>query len=194
MRTAVIALFFSTFLSVLSSQGQDDKEPTWQETADFVTRTLEHYGGYSGYFMCRISNATVNAKNLSYQLICLDSRGSIVTEFTHSISFPLDKLDVSSIKTSKSEDVDSKQPVFHVKFFCLEGKCVQDTHSRRVRIGDHWSESETLNEFESAGFVINSTDEDQMNRLARALKHLAILAGSPSKELLPTNARKSRLD
>ena len=42
---------------------------------------------------------------------------------------------------------------------------------------------ESKNEYADRSAIINLTDEDQMNRLARALKHLAILAGSPGKEL-----------
>ena len=105
MRTAVIALLFFMFLSILSSQGQDDKEPTWQETAGFIAITLEHFGraGYcapAGYDKDGIFNVTINAKNLSYQTICRFEK----EEVTHIMSFSLDKVDVGTIQVSKTEE------------------------------------------------------------------------------------------
>jgi len=182
MRTAVFVPFFFMFLSVLSSQAQDDKEPTWQETADFIARTLEHFGraGYcapNGYDKDGISNVTINAKNLTYQSICRFEK----EEVTHIMSFPLDKLDVGTIQVSKTEEPYTRKQVFEVLIFCLEGSCVQDTLLSRVQadVGGQWGEPKKTAEYAFDAFYIDLTDEDAANRLARALKHLALLAASP---------------
>jgi hypothetical protein len=189
MTTAVIALLFFMFLSILSSQGQDNKEPTWQETADFVARILEHYGkflilhpGDAG-----VSNVTINDKNLSYEISAYDQDASgRKNKWIRIISFPLDKLDIGTIKASKSEDLSKlwESSVFRLQFYCLAGKCIQYTMLHRVLADNgQWGDPEKMGEFELDNSEITSTDEDAMNRLARALKHLAILAGSPSKDL-----------
>ena len=124
---AVIPLFSPT---ILSSQGQD-KEPTWQETADFITRTMENFGRASclsnvGNYHNSISNVTITAKNLTYDLICrntmawpgYDENGKSVfkrDEWIYSFSIPLDQLEVGTIKVVKRED-DGTQ-VFSVEFY-----------------------------------------------------------------------------
>jgi hypothetical protein len=186
MRTAAIALSFFMFSSIPTNQGQDNTEPTWQETADFIARTLEHYGraGYcapASYDKNGISNVTISAKNLSYHTICRFEK----EEVTHIMSFPLDKLDVGTIQVSKTEEPYTRKQVFEVVFFCLEGSCVQDTLLSRVQagVGGQWGEPEKTAEYAFDAFYIDLTDEDAANRLVRALKHLALLAGSP-RELL----------
>jgi hypothetical protein len=187
------------FLSILSSQGQDDKEPTWQETVDFVARTIEQHGSggcLSGAYWSEISNVTINAKNLSYYEVCryskdwpkLAKNGVLQMkndEWTRIVSFPLDKLDVSTIKAAIVKDWITGEQVFSVQFFCLEDSCVESTSIHRVETdnGQFGEPEGTTDTLALKNYRIRLTDEDAMNRLARALKHLAILAGSPSKEL-----------
>ena len=134
------------------------------------------------------SNVTITPKTLSYQFSIhdQDASGKINGEWTHIISFPLDRLDISSIKASKSESQSKlwDQSVFYLQFYCLEGKCVQETILHRALGNDgQWADQEKTGPNEMDNCAVTSADEDVINRLARALKHLAILAGSPSKEL-----------
>jgi hypothetical protein len=50
-------------------------------------------------------------------------------------------------------------------------------------VGGQWGEPKKTAEYAFDAFYIDLTDEDAANRLVRALKHLALLAGSP-RELL----------
>jgi hypothetical protein len=188
--TVLICACLALSASEIRCRAEDNKEPSWEETTGFVSRTLEHYGKYfipghpdDG----TISNVTITPKTLSYQFSIHDKdAGKIIGEWTYIISFPLDKIDISSIKASKSEDLSKlwDRSIFSLKFYCLEGKCVQDTIVYKALGNDgQWGNQEQKGLDEDDTFAVASGDEDAMNRLARALKHLAILAGSPSKEL-----------
>ena len=66
----------------------------------------------------------------------------------------------------------------------MEGKRVQEKILFKALGNDgQWGNQEQKGLDEGDVFGVASGDEDAINRLARGLKHLAILAGSPSKEL-----------
>jgi hypothetical protein len=188
--TILICACLALSASEIRCQAEENREPTWEETTGFVTRTLEHYGKYFIFGHPddgNISNVTIAPKTLSYQFSIHDwdlKAVKVNGEWTHVISFPLDKLDISSFKVSKLETKWGDQSIFSLQFYCLEGKCVQDTVLQRTLGNDgQWGNQEQKGIGDSDNWVVTSADEDAINRLARALKHLAILAGSPSKEL-----------
>jgi hypothetical protein len=131
LSTVLLCICFAFSASSIRCQGEDSKEPNWEETTGFVTRTLEHYCKYfipghpdDGNFF----NVPIVSKTLIYQFSIHDwDAGKVNGEWTHIVSFPLDRLDINSFKVSKLETKWGDQSIFWLEFYCLKGKCVQDT-------------------------------------------------------------------
>jgi hypothetical protein len=170
-----------------TSKGEDAQEPTEQETISFVVRTLEHYCKY--FFFGRpddgfITDVSVASKILIYQFKVRNSEGGTYKETLYTVSIPLDRLDIGSFKVKQVDFKAVDRPIYTLQFYCLDGQCIRETVQVRVAgANDHYTDDGSAKTAAEDSGAFFSQDESEINRLAQALKHLAVLSGSPAKEL-----------
>jgi len=170
-------------VSVLSCQRQDHSAPDWQETADFVSRTLEHYGKYPVFGepdYGDITGVTTTPDSLTFQFREPYRNPGSNVQFAQLIrvSIPLGALYVDSFKVVKSDWSSEERPLYNLNFYCLRGNGIRATVTRDP--SDQNSDGSLVKTEDDNQWGINTLgDEETADQLARALKHLAILAGSP---------------
>ncbi len=178
-------ILFSMALAVsaLSCQRQDHSAPDWQETTDFVSRTLEHYGKYLVFGhpdYGDITGVTITPDNLTFQFKLPYTNPGSDVEFAQLIrvSIPLGALDVDSFKVVKSDWSREEHPVYTFIFYCLHGKSIRVTVTRDP-VDQNRDGGSAKTEDDDQWGINTLGDEEVADRLARSLKHLAVLAGSP---------------